>query len=117
MYYFPQIFFAKIIIFSQNVVDIIIIVCYNHRQLRDTRSRKSKPGAQGQGQEGKKMENNYWYAVMMDLEDNDWGTGSYDLQEATEKVLAYRANGCPDAYIAVIDDGSDPVCVDEIHEF
>lgn len=54
---------------------------------------------------------------MMDLEDNDWGTGSHDLKEATEKVLAYRAAGCPDAYIAVIDDGSDPVCVDEIHEF
>ena len=63
------------------------------------------------------MENNYWYAVMMDQEDNDWGTGSHDLREATEKVLAYRANGCPDAYIAVIDDGSDPVCVDEIHDF
>lgn len=59
----------------------------------------------------------YWYAVMMDREDNDWGTGSFDLDEAMTMVKKY-----PDGYIAVIDanyddDGvahSDGVCIDEI---
>ena len=60
----------------------------------------------------------YWYAVMMDREDNDWGTGSFDIAEAKAKAITM---GC-DAYIAVIDGGydaqgnatTDPVCVDEI---
>ena len=30
----------------------------------------------------------YWYAVMMDREDNDWGFGSFDLDEAKAKVAA-----------------------------
>lgn len=61
--------------------------------------------------------NRIWYAVMRDLEDNDWGTGSFDLDEATQRVKQMRADGEPDAYIAVIDNGDDPVCVDEIHDF
>ena len=60
----------------------------------------------------------YWYAVMMDREDNDWGTGSFDLDEA--KAMATRMGG--ESYIAVIDGGydedgnatTDPICVDEI---
>lgn len=55
------------------------------------------------------MENKYWYAVMQDDDDNDWGYGSFDLDEAREMVKKY-----PSGYIAVIDDGPDPVCVDEI---
>ena len=55
------------------------------------------------------MEKNYWYAVMQDNEDNDWGYGSYDPAEAEEMVKAF-----PDGYIAVIDEDGDPVCVDEI---
>lgn len=56
------------------------------------------------------MKKNYWYAVMMDNDDNDWGTGSYNLSEAKEMVRKY-----PEGYIAVIDEGNgDPVCVDEI---
>lgn len=59
----------------------------------------------------------YWYAVMMDREDNDWGNGSFDLDEAMAMAAKY-----PEAYIAVIDanydeDGnatSDAVCVEEI---
>lgn len=59
---------------------------------------------------------NLWYACMMDLEDNDWGTGSYDLDEAMAKVRSWRSNGHPDAYIAVISQDHDDVCVEEIHD-
>lgn len=59
----------------------------------------------------------YWYAVMMDREDTDWGTGSFDLEEA--KTMAKKYN---DGYIAVIDANydengnatTDGVCVGEI---
>ena len=57
------------------------------------------------------MANNYWYAVMMSNDDTDWGTGSYSLDEAKEMVKNY-----PDGYIAVIDEGSDPICIEEIRE-
>lgn len=60
------------------------------------------------------MNNNYWYAVLTDNEDNDWGTGSYDLTEAKEMVTRYKGMGYSDAYIAVIDEGNDPICVEEI---
>lgn len=39
-----------------------------------------------------------WYAVEKDEEDNDWGTGSFDLAEAKKIAKAYG----PDARIAVI---------------
>ena len=63
----------------------------------------------------------HWYAVMMDSEDTDWGTGSYNLDEAKE-MLDKELH--PDGYIAVIrgcynrDDEPtvDPVCVDKIYE-
>lgn len=55
------------------------------------------------------MANAYWYAVLQDNDDNDWGYGSYDLEEAKEMVAKY-----PDGYIAVIAEGTDPICVDEI---
>lgn len=57
------------------------------------------------------MEKTFWYAVMQDNEDTDWGTGSYDLAEAREMLKDY-----PDGYIAVIEEGSDPICVDEIRD-
>lgn len=55
------------------------------------------------------MKNTYWYAVMQDNEDTDWGTGSYDLAEAERMAEKY-----PEGYIAVIDVSGDPICVDEI---
>lgn len=55
------------------------------------------------------MTNTYWYAVMQDNDDSDWGYGSYDLDEAREMAGKY-----PEGYIAVIDETSDPICVDEI---
>jgi hypothetical protein len=54
---------------------------------------------------------------MRDNEDNDWGTGSFDRDEALTMARNYRDNlGYSGAYIAVIDDGPDPVCVDEIRD-
>lgn len=58
----------------------------------------------------------YWYAVMQDNEDNDWGYGSHDLAEATAMVEKYKAIGYNDAYIAVIDESGDPTCVEAIRE-
>ena len=55
---------------------------------------------------------NRWYAVMANENDDDWGTGSYCFDEAVCMAHMYG----PDAYIAVIEDGNDPVCVEEIHD-
>ena len=56
-----------------------------------------------------------WYAAMMENGDNDWGTGSYDLDEALDIVREWRKDGWEDAYVAVIDmSGSEPMCVEEI---
>lgn len=52
-----------------------------------------------------------WYAVMSDPEDNDWGTGSFDYAEALEMVQPFVSDG---GYIAVIDDGDNPICIDTI---
>lgn len=57
-----------------------------------------------------------WYAVMKDREDTDWGTGSHDLDEAKAMARKYRALGDEDAYVAAIEEGDDPTCIDEIHE-
>ena len=51
-----------------------------------------------------------WYAVERDAEDNDWGTGSYDYKEAVQMA---RELG-PEAQIAVIEEGPDPICVEVI---
>lgn len=61
--------------------------------------------------------NPVWYAVMRDRDDDDWGTGSRDYDEAVRMAQALRDDGYSDAYIAVIDDGDDPVCTDEITDF
>ena len=63
----------------------------------------------------KKMK--YWYAVMIDRDDCDWGYGSFDLVKAMEMQKNY-----PEGYIAVIDAGYDEkgnatkeaFCIDEI---
>ena len=59
----------------------------------------------------------YWYAVLRDREDNDWGTGSFDPEEAKTMAKEHE-NG----FIAVIDanyddDGNattDGECIEEI---
>ena len=54
-------------------------------------------------------EDSYWFAIQMDREDTDWGTGSYDLDEAMAKAADNGAR-----YIAVIDETDDPICIDMI---
>lgn len=63
-------------------------------------------------------ESKLWYAVMRDRDDIDWGTGSYDLDEARELMNDWRKEGWPNAYIAVIDESGElgAVCVDEYHD-
>ena len=57
--------------------------------------------------------NKLWYAVMRDRSDDDWGTGSYDLQEAKKMAIELGA----EAYIAVIEGSEhDNVCVEEIEQ-
>ena len=41
-----------------------------------------------------------WYAVVEGRDDDDWGTGSWDLDEAEEMA---RKRG-PEAYIVIVDD-------------
>lgn len=53
-----------------------------------------------------------WYAVMQDNQDTDWGYGSKDMVVA--KAMAQNIGG--DAYIVVVEDGDDPVAVDEIRD-
>lgn len=57
-----------------------------------------------------------WYAVMRDSDDNDWGYGSHDKTEAINMTLEMRIKGYPDAYIAVISDEEDSICIEEIHD-
>lgn len=54
---------------------------------------------------------NTWYAAVMDREDNDWGHGSHDLEEA-KKMARKLGEG---SLVIVIDDGDDPVAVGEIN--
>jgi len=56
-----------------------------------------------------------WYAVQRNTED-DWGTGSYDLNEAKQMAKA-QMDEYPDTLIAVIEESENPVCVDEIRDF
>ncbi len=52
-----------------------------------------------------------WYAVMKDKKDEDWGTGSYQLENAER--MAREIGG--EAYVAVIEEGVNPICIEEIH--
>ena len=59
-----------------------------------------------------------WYAIQRDADDNDWGTGSFDWDEAVKMA---KSKGCQQ--IAEIDGGydengattTDPICVAEYH--
>lgn len=54
-------------------------------------------------------EKSIWYAVLIDSEDNDYGTGSFDFIDACE--LLDRLNG---ESIAIVDD-NDGFCLDIIN--
>ena len=62
------------------------------------------------------VESECWYAVMKDADDTDWGTGSHDRAEAIQKARDLRDCGYDDAYVAIISDGPDPVCIGELHD-
>ena len=61
------------------------------------------------------MEKKLWYALMKDMDDSDWGTGTYDRDEAIRRMK--DSNGFY-TLIAVIDEGDgnpgSAVCVAEI---
>ena len=57
-----------------------------------------------------------WYAVMLDNEDTDHGTGSFIEAEAVAMAKDYRDRGYTEAYIAAIDP-EDDFCLDEIRDF
>lgn len=57
------------------------------------------------------MVDGLWYAVMRDRKDDDWGYGSYNIDEA-KQMLTEEESG--EAYIAVIAEGENPLCVDEV---
>ena len=56
--------------------------------------------------------NKIWYAVQRDTED-DWGTGSFDRDEAISMAKELRED-YPDALVAVIQRDT---CIDEIRDF
>lgn len=64
------------------------------------------------------IKNKIWYAVQVGADDNDWGYGSYDEQEAL-RMAQEAAENNPDwlVRIAVIDQGqdgnADPICIGE----
>ena len=57
-----------------------------------------------------------WYAVLREQDDHDWGTGSEFYGEAVAMVKKLHQDGYQDAYIAVIEDGPDPICINEIRD-
>lgn len=64
------------------------------------------------------ISNNWWNAVVREG-DNDWGTGSYDYQEAAQMAREFSDTEDNRHYVAVINNGvdgeADPVCENEIH--
>lgn len=56
-----------------------------------------------------------WYAVQTSPED-DWGTGSYDIDEAKTMARA-QLDDYPETLIAVIQEGKNPTCLEEIRDF
>ena len=58
------------------------------------------------------MEKKLWYALMINNEDTDWGTGTYDRDEAIQRM---KDSDGRFTLIAVIDESGSGVCVDEIH--
>ncbi len=76
-----------------------------------------EPKEREANKEDKAMDNKLWYAVMKgDGYDTDWGYGSADKDEAI-RLAKELQDDYPNALIAVIDDGYDPICIEEIREF
>lgn len=57
-----------------------------------------------------------WYAVLRDRDDNDWGTGSFDWDEAVKMAKAYGFEQIAEIDGGYDEDGNettDPICVAE----
>ena len=46
----------------------------------------------------------YWYAFMEGLCDNDWGTGTNDVQEALDKLNEWKQGDYSGRFIDIVDD-------------
>lgn len=60
-----------------------------------------------------------WYAIQRDAEDNDWGTGSFDWDEAVNMAKSRGYEIIAEIQGDYDDDGNptnpDPICVAEYH--
>ena len=69
------------------------------------------------------IKNKLWYAVQTNADDNEWGYGSYDENEAIE-IARFYAEWHPENMVRIIvidqgeDGNADPICIEEriIHE-
>lgn len=61
------------------------------------------------------LEKKLWYAIQIGADDNDWGYGFETMEEAEAKAQEIAQDHPEDLVrIAVIEEGNDPVCIDEI---
>lgn len=61
------------------------------------------------------LENKLWYAIQLGADDNDWGYGFETMEEAEAKAQEIAQDHPEDLVrIAVIEEGNDPICIDEI---
>lgn len=95
-------FFISFLKNFKKIIDNPLIEWYNIDTTEGDNLRKRKDLI-------KMTENRLWYAVQADREDNDWGTGSFDYDEAVE-MAKYR-----DCTIIAVIDGEE--CIDEITDF
>lgn len=57
-----------------------------------------------------------WYAVLNDRDDNDWGTGSFDWNEAVKMAKMWGCEQIAEidgAYDEAGNETTDPICVAE----
>lgn len=53
-----------------------------------------------------------WYAVDVDM-NNDWGTGSYDYEEALRLAEVYAEGDTFDTvHIITVEEGNDPIAIE-----
>ena len=61
------------------------------------------------------FEKKLWYAIQIGADDNDWGYGFETMEEAEAKAQEIAQDHPEDLVrIAVIEEGNDPICIDEI---
>ena len=61
------------------------------------------------------LEKKLWYAIQIGADDNDWGYGFETMEEAEAKAQEIAQDHPEDLVrIAVIEEGIDPICIDEI---